>query len=264
MEKKGKEFKIFEWNSLCLCASVVNSLVFADGLWDALRRKSPGTRIRENISPSTSNFHGLSLIIQCELSRLEVDLILSRPPVRNGSRTIAGGEVVSADRCCASGVPLIRAAAVRPTEELTPMRGLPIRPIGATAIALGFILLFALTAWAHHYRLESATPPAPFLRDGRVDVEIEPTGVVPLGEGRRVLVADGKAGSLHVVDLATGTLVGEPLGSPKFPRTTKDRTELGGHGPRLRGELLPDRLAQRQERRGAGGQQRGGPVPPPG
>lgn len=99
------------------------------------------------------------------------------------------------------------------------MRDFPIRPIGATAIALGFTLLFALTAWAHHYRLESATTPAPFLRAGRADVEIEPTGVVPLGEeGRRVLVADGKAGSLHVVDVATGSSSANRSARPSSPR----------------------------------------------
>ena len=111
------------------------------------------------------------------------------------------------------------------------MRGLPTLPIRAAAIALGLAGLFALAARAHHYRLESTTPPSPFLRDGRVDVVIEPAGVAPIGDGRRVLVAHDKAAPLHVVDLATGALVGEPLGSPKFPPTTRT-------GPKWEGMAL--------------------------
>ena len=123
------------------------------------------------------------------------------------------------------------AAAARPTEELTPMRSLPIRRLRAGAVALGLAALFAAAAQAHHYRLESATPPAPFLRDGRVDVVIAPSGVAPLGDGRRVLVAHDKAAPLHVVNLATGALVGAPLGSPKFPPTTRT-------GPKWEGMAL--------------------------
>jgi hypothetical protein len=122
-------------------------------------------------------------------------------------------------------------AVARPTEELTPMRGLPTRPLRAAAVALGLTGLFAAAAWAHHYRLESATPPAPFLRDGRVDVVIEPSGVAPIGDGRRVLVAHDKAAPLHVVDLATGKVVGAPLDSPKFPPTTTT-------GPKWKGMAL--------------------------
>jgi hypothetical protein len=76
-------------------------------------------------------------------------------------------------------------SAARPTEELTPMRGLPTRPLGAAAVALGLAGLFAVAARVHHYRLETATPPASFLRDGRVDVVIEPSGVAPLEAAQR-------------------------------------------------------------------------------
>ncbi len=100
------------------------------------------------------------------------------------------------------------------------MRGRPTRPLRAAAIALGITGLFAATAQAHHWRLESATLPVPFLRDGRVDAGIEPSGVALVGDGRRMLVAHNKAALLHVVDIATGELVGAPLGSPKFPATT--------------------------------------------
>jgi hypothetical protein len=93
---------------------------------------------------------------------------------------------------------------------------------------LGLAGLFAVAARAHHYRLESATPPTPFLQDGRVDDVIEPSGVAPIGDGRRVLVAHDGAAPLRVVDLATGALVGAPLGSPKFPPTTGAGPEWGG------------------------------------
>jgi hypothetical protein len=93
------------------------------------------------------------------------------------------------------------------------------------------IPLFALSARAHHYRMGSATPPTLFLRDGRTDVVIEPSGVAPIGDGRRVLVADDKGAELHVVDIATGAIVGAPLGAPKFPPTTKN-------GPNWKGMAL--------------------------
>ena len=84
------------------------------------------------------------------------------------------------------------------------MRGLPNRPFRAAAIALGLTCLLAAPALAHHWRLEKATLPTPFLRGDRVDVVIEPSGVEPIGDGRRVLVAHDNAASLHVVDVATG------------------------------------------------------------
>src|SRR5258708_3704315 len=108
------------------------------------------------------------------------------------------------------------------------MRGLPTRPLRAAAIALGFLGLFAAAALAHHYRLESASPPAPFLRDGRMDLVIEPSGIAPIGDGRRVLVANDEAAPLQVVELAKGTLVGAPLGSPKFLPTTGTGPQWGG------------------------------------
>ena len=99
------------------------------------------------------------------------------------------------------------------------------------AFALGLTGLIAAPARAHHWRLEKATLPAPFLRDGKVDVVIEPSGVAPIGDGRRVLVALDGAASLHVVDVETGEFVGGPLGSPKFPPTSK-------FGPKWEGMAL--------------------------
>jgi hypothetical protein len=111
------------------------------------------------------------------------------------------------------------------------MRMLPTSLLRAAAVVPGLAGLFAVAALAHHYRLESASKPAPFLRDGRVDAAIEPSAVAPIGDGRRVLVADDQAGALHVVDVATGALVGAPLGSLKFPPTTNT-------GPNWKGMAL--------------------------
>jgi hypothetical protein len=102
------------------------------------------------------------------------------------------------------------------------MRLVPTGRLWAAAAALGLAGLFGVAALAHHYRLESATPAAPFLRDGRADVVIEPSGVAPIGDGRRVLVADERAAALRVVEVATGALVGAPLGSTKWPPTTEN------------------------------------------
>jgi hypothetical protein len=111
---------------------------------------------------------------------------------------------------------------------MKPMRGLPIRMLRAATLALGLTGLFAVAAWAHHWRLESVTAPVPFLRDGKVDMAIEPSGVAPLGDGRRLLVANDRAAPLHVVEVATGALIGAPLNSPKFPSATGTGPEWEG------------------------------------
>jgi hypothetical protein len=108
------------------------------------------------------------------------------------------------------------------------MRCLATRPLRVAIVAQGLAGLFAAAALAHHYRVESSTPPTPFLRDGKADLGIEPSCVAPLGDGRRVLVAYDKAASLQVVDLGTGALVGAPFGSPKFPSTTSNGTKWEG------------------------------------
>jgi hypothetical protein len=110
------------------------------------------------------------------------------------------------------------------------MRALPIRPLRAAAV-LGLAGLLAPSARADRYRLEPAALPAPLLERGRVNVVIEPSGVEPIGDGRRVLVAHDKAAPLHVMDVATGALVGAPIASAKFPATTKS-------GPKWEGMAL--------------------------
>jgi hypothetical protein len=89
----------------------------------------------------------------------------------------------------------------------------------------------ALIAWAptvasaDDFRLEGASLPAPMLdAAGKVDVVIEASGVQPIGDGRRILVAHDKHPALFVVDVATGRIIGEPITSAKFPEPSK----LGG------------------------------------
>ena len=86
-----------------------------------------------------------------------------------------------------------------------------------------FALAFCATpgARADDLRLENDSLPAPLTGQGRIDTVIEASGVQPIGDGRHVLIAHDKAAPLHVLDLDTGKLVGEPLTSPAFPATSK-------------------------------------------
>ncbi|HWE40247.1 MAG TPA: hypothetical protein VG406_27090 [Isosphaeraceae bacterium] len=88
---------------------------------------------------------------------------------------------------------------------------------------LAAIFLAAATAHAQdsRLRLESATLPRPLINGEAPDVVIEASGIEPIGDGRRFLVAHDKAPALHVVDLASGRLIGKPITSPKFPTQTK-------------------------------------------
>jgi hypothetical protein len=96
-------------------------------------------------------------------------------------------------------------------------RQLTVRP----ALVLACFLAAPALAMADEFRFEPLTLPAPLTVDGKVDTIIEASGVEPIGDGRRVLVAHDKSAPLHVVDLATGAVVGAPLTSPKFPATSK-------------------------------------------
>jgi hypothetical protein len=97
------------------------------------------------------------------------------------------------------------------------------RPLRLAAI-LGTIALVPALASADDFRLESATLPTAMIQDGKVNLLIEASGVQPIGDGRRVLIAHDKHPALFVLDLATGRVVGEPITSAKFPEPWK----LGG------------------------------------
>ncbi len=87
--------------------------------------------------------------------------------------------------------------------------------------AIGLLPTFAI---ADDFRLESPTLPMPLTKDGKVDVVIEASGVEPIGDGHRILVAHDKHPALFVVDTATGRILGAPITSARFPEASK----LGG------------------------------------
>jgi hypothetical protein len=92
-------------------------------------------------------------------------------------------------------------------------------------VLAGTIASVPILARADDFRLEGATLPAPLLdASGKVNVVIEASGVEPIGDGHRILVAHDKHPALFVVDVATGRILGEPITSPKFPEASK----LGG------------------------------------
>ena len=92
------------------------------------------------------------------------------------------------------------------------------------AVILGAIGLVPAFAQADDFRLEATTLPMPLIQDGKVNVVIEASGVEPIGDGHRFLVAHDKHPALFVVDTATGRILGEPMTSSKFPEPSK----LGG------------------------------------
>jgi hypothetical protein len=99
-----------------------------------------------------------------------------------------------------------------------------IRPLRLAALAALFASAPAI-ATADDFRLEPTSLPMPLLdASGKVNVVIEASGVEPIGDGHRVLVAHDKHPALFVVDVKTGRILGEPITSPKFPEPSK----LGG------------------------------------
>ncbi len=97
------------------------------------------------------------------------------------------------------------------------------RPI-AFALILGTIVVSPAIGRADDFHLESVSLPRPLIQDGKVDGVIEASGVEPIGDGHRILVAHDKHPALFVVDVATGRILGAPITSPKFPEPSK----LGG------------------------------------
>jgi hypothetical protein len=85
-------------------------------------------------------------------------------------------------------------------------------------LLLGMIGLVPSLALADEFRLESVTLPAPLLDGGKVDTLIEASGVEPIGDGRRLLVAHDKDPALYIVETATGRILGAPINSPHFPK----------------------------------------------
>ena len=93
------------------------------------------------------------------------------------------------------------------------------------ALLAGWVASAPALATADDFRLEGGSLPAPLVdRSGKVDVVIEASGVEPIGDGHRILVAHDKHPALFVVEVAAGRIVGEPITSPRFPEPSK----LGG------------------------------------
>ena len=65
---------------------------------------------------------------------------------------------------------------------------LPARPLQA-AVLLGALSFGSAFTHADDLRLEAPSLPASLLQEGKVDVVIEASGIEPIGDGRRLLVA---------------------------------------------------------------------------
>jgi hypothetical protein len=94
------------------------------------------------------------------------------------------------------------------------------RLISALRVAAicGTIGLGSAFAAADEFRLESTSLPAPLLEAGKVNTVIEASGVEPIGDGQRLLVAHDKDPALYIVDTESGRIMGEPITSPRFPK----------------------------------------------
>ena len=98
-------------------------------------------------------------------------------------------------------------------------------------LALISLALAPLVGRAQELTLTQHTLPQPFLQEGVVDGVLEASGVEPIGDGGRFLVAHDKAPGLYVVELASGRVLGSPLGSARFP-------VQNGAGPKWEGMAL--------------------------
>ena len=96
------------------------------------------------------------------------------------------------------------------------------------AAILGTLGLAPAIVRAENLRLESATVPRPLIENGKVNVVVEASGVEPIGDGRRLLIAHDKDPSLYIVETETGLVVGTPLTSSRFPKRN-------GSGPKWEG-----------------------------
>ena len=87
-----------------------------------------------------------------------------------------------------------------------------------SVVTLGMMAVASAFVRADDLKLEVTTLPIPLLQDGKVNVVIEASGVEPIGDGRRLLVAHDKDPALYVVDVESGRILGEPMTSARFPK----------------------------------------------
>lgn len=86
-----------------------------------------------------------------------------------------------------------------------------------TAVVVYLFVAVASFVHADDLRLEQASLPGPLWDGGKVNVVIEASGVEPIGDGRRVLVAHDKDPALYIVETKSGRILGDPLTSAHFP-----------------------------------------------
>lgn len=70
--------------------------------------------------------------------------------------------------------------------------------------------------------------PRAMTSNGKVHNVIEASGVQPIGDGARALVAHDKSPELFILDLATGRLLGDPITSPHFAAKSKSGPKWEG------------------------------------
>jgi hypothetical protein len=87
-----------------------------------------------------------------------------------------------------------------------------------SAVTMGLMAAAPAFVRADDLKLEATTLPIPLLQDGKVNVVVETSGVEPIGDGRRLLVAHDKDPALYVVDVESGRILGEPMTSARFPK----------------------------------------------
>ncbi len=90
------------------------------------------------------------------------------------------------------------------------------RVAAAVAAAVTVAMMPALRA--DELRLEQVSLPAPLWDGGKVNGVIEASGVEPIGDGSRLLVAHDKDPALFVVDTKSGRILGGTLSSAHFPK----------------------------------------------
>jgi hypothetical protein len=91
------------------------------------------------------------------------------------------------------------------------------RGVGA-AVAAAMTVGIMPALRADDLRLEQVSLPAPLWDGGKVNVVIEASGVEPIGDGSRLLVAHDKDPALFVVDTKSGRILGDALNSAHFPK----------------------------------------------
>ncbi len=93
------------------------------------------------------------------------------------------------------------------------------RLLSLTPLLLAFLVRPGLAD--SRFTLEATALPRPMLSQGKLNAVVEASAVQSLGDRGLALVAHDKLAPLHVLEVATGELVGEPIASPRFLSASK-------------------------------------------